>query len=91
MWPYPFPSTSLGTHLTLLQHLLATGSCLRYSLPQIKTAFNSPLTDVFGGVVTKAKVTNFTELVCSEFFFDLLHSFSQRWFQELNKRVAQCV
>ena len=35
---------------------------------------------MFGGVVTKAKVTNFKLLVLSEYFFALLHVFSHVWF-----------
>ena len=44
----------LGTTTTLVDHWFMSEA----SLPQIKTAFLS-LTDMFGGVVTKAKVTNF--------------------------------
>ena len=44
----------LGTATTLVDHWFMSEA----SLPQIKTAFVS-LTDMFGGVVIKANVTNF--------------------------------
>ena len=44
----------LGTTTTLVDHWFMSEA----SLPQIKTAFVS-LTDMFGGVVIKANVTNF--------------------------------
>ena len=66
----------LGTTTTLVDHWFMSEA----SLPQIKTAFLS-LTDMFGGVITKAKVTNFKLLVLSESFLGLLHIFSHAWFQ----------
>ena len=64
-----------GTTTTLVDHWFMSEA----SLPPIKTAFVS-LTDMFGGVVIKANVTNFKQLVISEFFFVLLHFSSHMWF-----------
>ena len=42
-------------------------------------------------VIAKDLVTNFKRLKNNELFIVWLYSFSQEWFQELNKRAAQCV
>ena len=59
-------------------------------MPQIKTAFLS-LTDMFGGVITKAKVTNFKLLVLSESFLFFPHYFSHVWFHTECKHAGYLV
>ena len=76
----------LGTTTTLVDHWFVSEA----SLPHIKNVILS-LTDMFGGVVTKAKVTNFKLLVLSESFLVLLHDISHVWFHTECKHAGYLV